>query len=294
MLDIIPAVASSPGGILPNQTRSRLLLVLLLTSLPLLAQREPVLKQIDLPHSYYYREMYLPQVTTGPSSAAWTADSRSLVYSMAGSLWEQRLESTAAQQLSDGPGYNYQPDCSSDGRWIVYASYQKDAIELWSLDLQTKKARQLTSGGAVNVEPRLSPDGKRLAFVSTLYKGHFHIFVANFSGGELRNVQRLTGETRSELPRYYYSQFDHEISPVWSRDGNEILFVSNRGHIYGTGGFWRMKAQSGVQAQRGFSLPVKMVVPTLLMMPGCMPTTTSFVRSAPSRRITFTALEIRN
>src|SRR5438128_12651799 len=129
MLDIISAVASSPGGILPNQTRSRLLLVLLLTSLPLLAQREPVLKQIDLPHSYYYREMYLPQLTTGPSSAAWTADSRSLVYSMAGSLWEQRLESTAARQLTDGPGYDYHPDCSCDGCWDRYSRYQQDASE---------------------------------------------------------------------------------------------------------------------------------------------------------------------
>ena len=55
-------------------------------------------------------------------------------------------------------------------------------------------------------------------------------------------MQRLTGENRSDLPRYYYSVFDHEISPAWSPDGTEILFVSNRGHIYGTGGFWRMKA----------------------------------------------------
>src|ERR1700694_1510930 len=39
-----------------------------------LAQREPVLKQIDLPHPYYYREMYLPQLTTGPSGAAWSPD----------------------------------------------------------------------------------------------------------------------------------------------------------------------------------------------------------------------------
>jgi len=219
-----------------------------LASLPLLAQREPVLKQIDLPHAYYYREMYLPQLTTGPSSSAWTADSRSLVYSMAGSLWEQRLGNAAAQQLTDGHGYDYQPDCSSDGRWVVYASYQKDAIELWSLDLETRKVRQLTSGGAVNVEPRFSPDGKRVAFVSTSYKHHFHIFVADFGDGELKTFERLTGETRSELSRYYYSQFDHEISPVWSRDGSEILFVSNRGHIYGTGGFWRMKAQPGAEA----------------------------------------------
>jgi TolB protein len=230
------------------QTWSRLLVVLIASPLFLLAQREPVLKQIDLPHSYYYREMYLPQLTTGPSSVAWTPDSRSLIYSMAGSLWRQKVESTAAEQLTAGPGYDYQPDCSSDGRWVVYASYGKDAIELWALDLESKRTRELTWGGAVNVEPRFSPDGKHIAFVSTSYKGHFHISVGQFSAGELKNVQRLTGETRTDLPRYYYSPFDHEISPAWSPDGSEILFVSNRGHVYGTGGFWRMKAEPGAEA----------------------------------------------
>jgi len=233
---------------LPTQNRISLLLILFVTFPPLLAQREPVLKQIDLPHPYYYREMYLPQVTTGPSSVAWSPDSRFVVYSMAGSLWRQKLDSTAAEQLTAGPGYDYQPDWSPDGRWVVYASYAKDAIELWSLDLETKRARQLTSGGAVNLEPRFSPDGKRIAFVSTSYKGHFHIFVGQFGQGELKNVQRLTGENRSDLPRYYYSQFDHEISPAWSPDGGELIFVSNRGHFSGTGGFWRMKAEPGAEA----------------------------------------------
>jgi Tol biopolymer transport system component len=225
------------------------LLVLTFAVLPLLAQqREPVLKQIDLPHPYYYREMYLPQLTTGASSVAWTSDSRALIYSMGGSLWRQDLKSTIADQLTDGPGYHYQPDCSPDGRWVVYSAYQKNAIELLALDLTTKHSRQLTSGGAVNVEPRFSPDGKRIAFVSTSFHGHFHIFVGDFSEGKLTNITRLTGETRSTLPRYYYSAFDHEISPVWSPDGQEILFVSNRDHIYGTGGFWRMKAQPGAEA----------------------------------------------
>jgi TolB protein len=218
-------------------------------SLPLFAQREPVLKQIDLPHAYYYREMYLPQLTTGASSVAWLPDSRSLVYSMAGSLWRQKLDSNIAEQLTSGPGYDYQPDCSPDGNWLIYATYAKDAVELWALSLQSKKSHQLTTSGAVNLEPRFSPDGKLLAFVSTLYKGHFHIFVGDFSHGELQNIRRLTGETRSELPRYYYSQFDHEISPAWSPDGTEILFVSNRGHIYGTGGFWRMRAEPGASAR---------------------------------------------
>jgi Tol biopolymer transport system component len=222
-----------------------LFLLLIFAALPLLGQREPVLKQINEPHSYYYREMYIPQLTTGPSAVAWLPDSQSLVYSMAGSLWRQKITSQASEQLTSGPGYDYQPDCSPDGRWIVYASYFKDAIELWALDTASKQTHQLTSGGAVDVEPRFSPDGRRLAFVSTSFNGRFHIFVADFADGVLSNVQQLATENRSPLPRYYYSAFDHEISPVWSPDGSEILFVSNRDHIYGTGGFWRMKAVPG-------------------------------------------------
>jgi TolB protein len=212
------------------------------------AQRQPVLKQIELPHSYYYREMYLPQLTTGPSSLAWSPDSRRLVYSMAGSLWVQQRGTTQATQLTGTTAYDYQPDWSPDGRWIVFTRYDGKAMELWALDLQGNQSRQLTSSGAVNLEPRFSPDGTRLAFVSTAHTGHFHIFAAQFRSGELSDVQQLTPENISSLPRYYYSQVDHEISPVWTRDGREIVFISNRGHIHGTGGFWRMKAEPNADA----------------------------------------------
>jgi TolB protein len=227
-----------------------LLLLTALTAavLPVCAQRRPVLQQIDLPHPYYFREMYLPQLTSGPGSVAWSPDSKEVVYSMAGSLWRQKIDSKTAQQVTDGPGYDYQPDWSPDGKSIVYVSYQKDAMELWLLDLGSGKSQRLTSGGAVNVEPRWSPNGKRIVFVSTAYNKRFHIFRADVNDGNLENTVRLTGETKSELPRYYYSVFDTEISPVWTRDGKEILFVSNRGHIHGTGGFWKMRAEPGAEA----------------------------------------------
>ncbi len=213
------------------------------------AQRKPVLGQIQLPHPYYYREMYLPQLTTGPSAAAWSPDSKSLIYSMAGSLWRQALGTHSAQQLTAGPGYDYQPDWSRDGRWVAYVSYRGNAMELHALDLQSGRSTQLTSGGNVNLEPRFSPDGKRIVFVSTAYNGRFHIFTGDFHEGALANLQRITGETRSTLPRYYYSAFDTEISPTWSPDGREIVFVGNRGHIYGSGGLWRMKAEPGAPAR---------------------------------------------
>ncbi|HTQ45758.1 MAG TPA: CehA/McbA family metallohydrolase, partial [Polyangiaceae bacterium] len=99
----------------------------------------------------------------------------------------------------------------------------------------------------VNVEPRFSPDGKRIVFVSTAYNKRFHIFVGELTDHGLEHVERLTGENKSPLRRYYYSAYDHEISPTFSPDGKSIFFVSNRGHIHGTGGFWQMEAKPGAE-----------------------------------------------
>src|SRR5271169_1184976 len=145
------------------------------------AERLPVLQQIDLPHPYYFREMYLPQLTSGPSSLAWSPDSKELIYSMAGSLWREPLNSGVAQQLTADAAYDYQPDWSPDGRAVIFSRYRGDAVELWLYDLSGGHTQPLTSNGAVNVEPRFSPDGKRIAFVSTLYNKRFHIFAADFA-----------------------------------------------------------------------------------------------------------------
>jgi len=211
--------------------------------------REPVLKQIRLPHAYYYREMYVPQVTSGPSAVTWSPDGQELIYSMQGSLWRQRLGSTEATQLTSGDGYDYQPDWSRDGRYVVYATYRNDAIELWLLDLASSATRAIVANGAVNVDPRWSPDESQLAFVSTSYEGRWHVFVAPARDGEISAPVRVTEDHDSGLPRYYYSAWDHYLSPSWGPDGRELMFVSNRGHVWGTGGFWRMAAAPGSPAR---------------------------------------------
>jgi hypothetical protein len=190
--------------------------------------------------------MYLPQVTSGPSSVTWSPDGRELIYSMQGSLWRQRLGSTEARQLTVASGYDYQPDWSPDGRQVLYASYNGKTIDLRSLDLSSGESRTLVSNGAVNVEPRWSPDGRRVAFVSSVYQGRWHIFVAAVdSSGALGAPERITLDTLSGLPRYYYDVHDQYLSPTWAPDGKELIFISNRGHIWGSGGFWRMAATPG-------------------------------------------------
>src|SRR5262245_5819849 len=70
-------------------------------------QREPVLAQVKVPHAYYWREMYVPQVTSGPSAVTWSPDGQEVIYSMQGSLWRQRLGTSEARQLTSGARYDY-------------------------------------------------------------------------------------------------------------------------------------------------------------------------------------------
>jgi TolB protein len=206
--------------------------------------RVPVLGQIALPHNYYYRELYLPQLTSGPSAVAWLPDNQTLVYSMQGSLWRQRVDSAVAEQLTDGGG-DYQPHGSPDGRRVVFVRYDGRSLELMLLDLATREVRALTTGGAVNVEPRWSPDGSRLAFVSTAETGHFLLHVAAVRDGRLEPSAPLVPDRRSSVSRYYYSAFDHAINPTWTRDGQALLFVSNREIAHGTGDIVRMAVTGG-------------------------------------------------
>jgi TolB protein len=209
----------------------------------------PVLAQIALPHNYYYRELYLPQLTSGPSSVAWSPDGGTLIYSMQGSLWAQRRDSAVARQLTDDAGSDYQPDVSPDGKSVAFVRYNGRAMELMVFDRERNAARPLTSSGAVNVEPRWSPDGSQLAFVSTEATGHFLLYVADVREAHLKAPHAVMPDRRSAIARYYYSPFDHAINPAWARNFKDLVFVSNREIAHGTGDIVRIAADGSGTAR---------------------------------------------
>jgi Tol biopolymer transport system component len=191
----------------------------------------------------YTLECYLPQITNGPNFPSWSPDGKEIAFAMKGSIWRIKLGETTAHELVTAGGYASQPAWSPDGRWIVFTSDKDETIHLELLDLRDGSVRPLTSGNSINVEPEWSPDGSRLAFVSTKPNGNYNIYVAPFRDGRFGEAAQITFDHELIPPTVYYGKWALHIHPTWTRDGKELIFVSNRDNKHGSGGFYRMRAE---------------------------------------------------
>ena len=138
---------------------------------------------------------------------------------------------------------------------MIYCSYRNDAVELWLLDLQSGATQPLTRTARSTPSRDSRPTASASCSPRRCTTSAFTCSPPTSRAASSRNIRRLTGEHKSDLPRYYYSPFDHEINPVWTRDGRDIIYVSNRNHIYGTGGFWRTPRDAPTALRRPARMP---------------------------------------
>jgi len=185
-------------------------------------------RRLTFPILYYYREMYLPAIDQRAEQRRVSPNSKEVAYSMAGSLWRQRIDFKDAQQLTDGPGYDYSRTGLRTEKTSCTFRIKKMPSNSGCWIWQRERRSRSQNGGAVNV----SRAGLRMESASCSRRlpttSGFTFSGPMLRDGTLENAVRLTGETKSAFPRYYYSPFDMEISPVWTRDGQEILFVRTK------------------------------------------------------------------
>lgn len=96
-----------------------------------------------------------------------------------------------------------------DGRTMVFATTGRDTgRDLWTVDTETRAAKPWLQTPANEDSGRLSPDGRWLAYNSD-ESGRSEVYVRPFPG---------PGD------RWLVSQGGGGFSPIWTRDGKQIVF----------------------------------------------------------------------
>ncbi len=194
-------------------------------------------------HNYYFP----PAGSSTPWWPSWSPDGQWIAFAMDGSIWKARAGESTAYEVIYAKEYLSSPEWSPDGKWIVYtADDDGHSINLRLFSVATGTSTPLTTGEFENLEPAWSPDGQRVAYVSTEPNGWFNIVVMEITDGQKGQVTAITTDHKFGRDRLYFSDNDSHISPTWSPDGKELVFVSNRDIPLGSGGIWRAPAEADV------------------------------------------------
>ena len=151
------------------------------------------------------------------------------------------------RRLTHSPGYDGHPHWSADGERIIFnsdrtspdpeATWSDRWHEVFSMRADGSDIRQHSHCKAVCTYPSLSPDGKKLVYRKVIkapgldwglgaIEKNSEIFVSDIDGSNEINISQNAA-------------FDGW--PVWSPDGKQIAFASNRSGPALAGQVWLMK-----------------------------------------------------
>ena len=241
--------ASSPRGRIPSPALCTLCSVcctlIFFNLFPLTLSAQPAYPAAKTGGNYMHNFYLPPPSTSSPRRPAWSPDGTTVAFAMHGSLWRMRPGEHIAYELTDNTTYDSSPAWSPDGAWIVYTTETDNrTIDLMILNVNTGVSTPLKTGEHLYLDPAWSPDGSRLAYVSTEPAGFYNIFVQVMKDGKAAgDPTPLTRDNSFGKSRLYFGAFDLHVEPSWSPDGNELLFLSNRGIPLGSGGIWRMPVE---------------------------------------------------
>ena len=168
-------------------------------------------------------------------AAAACGDGRHIVFESlrsADNVWKMEADGSNPTQLTSGDGELF-PDCSLDGKWVVYLSLDKsEGFTLWRVAMEGGNPVQLTHQWAYG--PRISPDGTLVAYgtlgASQLPEHDVMVVIESASG-----QRRYSWDTPPDMGDYH-----------WAPDGQAVDYVITRGEV---SNLWRQSLTGGPAKQ---------------------------------------------
>lgn len=176
------------------------------------------------------------QITSGNQdySPVYSADMKQIFFARMEmknvSIWSYNVDNNFLSTFTNG--MNPYP-LKQEPAYVCTRLNAAGKSEIWKINYETGTEECIISDPQRSfTSPVISPDGQWVLFVgsNTIVSGTFTYMNTDIF------VARLDGTGMAQLT--YHAADD--LSPVWSRDGRYIYFVSQRGSANGTANVWRM------------------------------------------------------
>ncbi len=163
-------------------------------------------------------------IAPGVFSPSWLSgcgDGKHFVFTMgrgkeSSAIWRADADGSNLTQLSS-TGIAIHPDCSPDGKFVVYVSVSGNAVRLMKIGIDGGAATEISKAQAFS--PAISPDG---ASAAVLYQPdpakRPNLAVVGLAGGEVRNVYNLSADALAGINGDGGQKLD------WTKDGRAILY----------------------------------------------------------------------
>jgi imidazolonepropionase-like amidohydrolase/Tol biopolymer transport system component len=148
--------------------------------------------------------------------AVTSPDGKILVFNAVGYVWKKELPNGTPQRISNGKDFEFEPAFSSDGRSIVYVTWNDvTAGALYKVNMQAGATPQkISTEKAIYRNPSFSPDGKQIVFqkeggsnaMGQPYTSKPGVYTMSSSGGTATFVTNKGGspEFNAKGDRIYY------------------------------------------------------------------------------------------
>lgn len=144
-------------------------------------------------------------------------------------IWRMNIDGSDLRQLTFGNGEFY-PECSPDGRWVVYQSADEMDPTVWKVPFDGGEAVRLTDTKALR--PAVSPDGKLVAY---------HYLDPEPQGSRWR-VGVISMDGTDPMKRFDFPPTVTKRLVRWSPDGRAIVYPNDEG---GLSDLWMQPLEGG-------------------------------------------------